>query len=116
VSIYNMDAAQFIPQVLPSIEFRALVYIDPPYMRRGEDLYWDTYKPSDHARLANQVMKAIAHPWIVSYDNVPATRRLYRPRRLRSYTLSYSASNRDLGSEIMVFSPTLRIPRSGLPS
>ena len=116
VSIYNMDAAQFIPRVLPGITSKALVYIDPPYMHRGQDLYWDTYQPADHARLAHQVMKAITHPWIVSYDNVPATRRLYQDRRLRAYSLSYSAADRDLGSEIMVFSPDLRIPRSGLPS
>jgi DNA adenine methylase len=116
VSIYEMDAAQFIPQVIPSITSKALVYLDPPYMHRGEDLYWDTYQPADHARLAQQVMNSIAHPWIVTYDNVPATRHLYRDRRRRFYALSYSAANRNLGSEIMVFSPDLRIPRYGLPS
>lgn len=115
ISLHNLDGARFISTVLPRLPPRALVYVDPPYMHRGKDLYWNEYQPKDHVRLAMQVMTEIKQSWIVSYDDNPATRRLYPNHRRRFYRLSYSAANREPGSEIMVFSQDLRLPRSLLP-
>jgi DNA adenine methylase len=115
ILIYRMDAAHFITTVVPTVTSKALVYIDPPYMNRGKDLYWNTYEAADHARLAKVVQETVAHPWIVTYDDAPATRRLYRDRARRTYQLSYSAATKTVGSEVMMFSLGLRMPRTGLP-
>ena len=58
---------------------KTLIYLDPPYYVKGRDLYHDFYKPKDHARVAKFVRSGITKQrWIVSYDNAPAIRELYK--------------------------------------
>jgi len=62
---------------------------------------------------AIQSVKKIS--WVVSYDNVDLIRRVYSERRKITYQIGYSANIRSTGSEIMVFSDDLVLPRVGSP-
>lgn len=115
VSLYNLDAAAFILDVLPDVPTNALVFLDPPYFVRGHDLYRNDYGPKDHSHLATLVKRRVRQPWIVSYDNVPEIRHLYAGQSRRFYQLSYSAAERYVASEVLMFSRDLSIPRNGLP-
>jgi DNA adenine methylase len=110
ITLSCMDAGTLISSVLPSLSSRGFVYLDPPYYGKGKGLYEDFYTHEDHARIADLV-GTIQQRWIVSYDNVSAIRRLYRGYRQKSFALMYSAQNRYEGSEVMIFSDRLRIPR-----
>lgn len=109
ISLHNKDAAEFITNDLRAIKGRALVYLDPPYYSNGSRLYRNTYKHADHARIAGLV-GSIRHPWIVSYDNAPEVCALYGKFRQQTFGLGYSANARYEGTEVMVFSPKLKIP------
>jgi DNA adenine methylase len=115
VNLYNLDATAFISEVLPKLPLRTLVYLDPPYFAKGNDLYEDRYAPEDHATIAGLVA-TIKQPWIVSYDDVPQIENLYRSYRKLTYSISYSAQARYLGAEVMFFSPMLVIPRVKNPT
>ncbi|MCL5885000.1 MAG: DNA adenine methylase [Deltaproteobacteria bacterium] len=110
IKLYNEDAEQFVISLLPSLPKKSLIYLDPPYYVKGSGLYENHYKHKDHARVATLVQKGIDKPWVVSYDNTPEIRVLYRGKRSIEYDISYSASNRYAGSEIIFFSDQLEIP------
>jgi DNA adenine methylase len=110
ISLYNLDASRFIEKILPGLPQKALVYLDPPYYVKGQELYENHYSPDDHVKLASLVSKKIIQPWIVSYDTAPKIMELYSGYRSIKYTLSYSAQGRYAGSEIMFFSENLSIP------
>jgi len=109
VSIYNMDAAQLIQSVLPSISHNALVYLDPPYYVKGQGLYENYYEHNDHLEIARLAAQIPQH-WIVSYDNATLVQSMYSVYRQITYNLSYSAGDRYCGSEVMFFSDRLVIP------
>jgi DNA adenine methylase len=110
IHLHNLDASDFIRNVLPSLSERTLVYLDPPYFVKGQQLlYANYYSPKDHKAVAGLVHNVQQH-WIVSYDDVSEARMLYDGFRYRSYGLNYSAQDRYRGAEIMFFCDDLDIP------
>lgn len=110
INIYNLNASDFIKNILFTIPDNTLIYLDPPYYLKGQDLYENHYKPNDHVSLSELVANKIKQNWIVSYDNVPEICSLYSNFRQISYNLSYSAASRYKGSEILFFCNQLSIP------
>jgi DNA adenine methylase len=116
IHLSNLDAADFLERVPSVLPAKSLVYLDPPYYVKGErKLYANCYEAEDHAKIARLIQSSAFH-WIVSYDNVPATRKLYCNHRRISYTLQYTAAERQQGAEVMVFSPDLIIPKKARPT
>lgn len=110
IRLYNLDASVFIEEVIPQISSQTLIYLDPPYFVKGQQLlYTNFYEPADHKHVAGLVHN-IQQFWIVSYDDVPETRRLYEGFKHLDYGLHYSAQNRYQGSEIMFFCDELAVP------
>ena len=60
IFLTNYDAAEFIDEVLPRIENKCLVNIDPPYYVKGKGLYQNFFEHDDHFRLYESV-KNISH-------------------------------------------------------
>lgn len=101
------DAVQFLRNHrLPK---QTLIYLDPPYYRPGRHLYFNDYKLADHATVS-ECARRLSSPWIVSYDNVPETRRLYKGVRSRRLNLLHTARTAHNGNEVLFFSPDLRVP------
>lgn len=115
IKTYQLDGAEFISCVLPSLPPKALAYLDPPYYVKGGDLYEHHYRHEDHERIA-ALVGTIKQPWVVSYDYVPEIEKMYEGYRQRLYGIHYSAQARYRGTEVMVFSPQLRIPEVVDPS
>lgn len=116
VSLTNLDATVFLRRIASKLPKRSLTYLDPPYFVKGQQrLYASYYRESDHAQVAERVA-TLKRPWMVSYDNAPAIRDLYKEFEARSYGLAYSAADRYTGSEIMFFSPGLNVPDVEDPS
>lgn len=116
IRIYNLDAAAFLADVLLQLPVRSLVYLDPPYFVKGQELlYANYYEPDDHARIAGLV-RSLSRPWVVSYDDTPEIRKLYAGYHSISYRIAYSAHERYRGSEVMFFSDLLQVPAVENPS
>ncbi|MFW9873906.1 MAG: DNA adenine methylase [Candidatus Thorarchaeota archaeon] len=115
ISIYNYDAAYFIRKILSTLPSSTLVYLDPPYYKKGQELYENFYEHNDHVEIANLVSE-LDKKWIVSYDNTPEILHLYDGFKNLIYSLSYSAAIRYKGSEIMFFCDNLDIPNIENPA
>jgi len=89
----------------------SLIYLDPPYYRAGRRLYLNAYGPSDHTAVSEHIF-GLRSPWIVSYDDVPEIRELYKNVRSRRIQLFHTARFARKGDEILFFAPGLRIPES----
>lgn len=110
INIYNLDGADFLKTVAPTLPDRSLLYLDPPYYVKGEQmLYANYYGPEDHAALARLVSASHRH-WVVSYDDAKEVQGLYEPFRSIRYDIAYSAYQRYRGREIAFFSNALTIP------
>lgn len=109
IHLTNLDALLYMTEVLPTIPEPSLVYLDPPYFKKGQKLYENHYTPSAHAGIA-EIVKNIERPWLVSYDNCDEINELYADFRPWHYKLKYSAQERYEGSEVLFFSPDLVIP------
>jgi DNA adenine methylase len=113
IYIYNEDALTFLRE--RPFGSKALVYLDPPYFIHGKSLYLNAYEPNDHDRVSTAVAR-LKNPWVVSYDDVSATRRLYQQWRSRRLSLLHTARATHIGREVMFFSSSLSIPRYRLPT
>ncbi|HYE80894.1 MAG TPA: DNA adenine methylase [Clostridia bacterium] len=107
ISLYNMDAADLIENVLTTMPNKALVYLDPPYYKKGPGLYTNFYNNEDHTKLAKLVRENIRQPWIMTYDSVEEISELYSEYRQTRYFLNYSVSNKYKGQEILIYSDNL---------
>jgi len=111
ISLYNIDAVDFIRTELPKLPVNALVYLDPPYYFKGKGLYDSYYTHENHVMISETISASMKQQkWIVSYDNVPQIHNLYNKYRKLEYSLNYSAANRYKGSEVIFFCDDLLIP------
>ncbi|WP_370156166.1 DNA adenine methylase [Ferrovibrio sp.] len=108
ISLTSLDALKFLEAGVKIWPAKTLIYLDPPYYAKGRDLYYDFYEHKDHEKVAKFVAgKMKGRKWLVSYDNVPTIRSLYRQFQQIVYGIGYSARSAREGSEIMFFSDDL---------
>lgn len=109
IVVSNLDGVNFV-QNINKRKGQYFVYLDPPYVVKGADLYMNFYAKKDHEILANAV-DTIKKYWMVSYDNTDFIMKIYDKYRKVTYNLSQSASNR-IGKEIIIFDDDLQFENS----
>lgn len=109
IRLFRLDAAKCLQEWDKSLPGRALINIDPPYFAQGQALYLNFYKAEDHADLA-RVVRGLRHHWMVTYDNVPEISDLYKGLPKHTSSLVYYAQVKRRANELMVLSPSLRLP------
>lgn len=110
INLYNMDAVEFIKSTRKELPKKTLYCIDPPYFNKGSTLYTNFYEPGDHAQVA-KLLKRMAKPWILTYDNAPEISALYEGRQQYTFDLNYSAQTKRKGTELFIASDKLVISR-----
>lgn len=109
IHLTNTDALDFLRHCSVTLPAKSLLFVDPPYFKKGPELYTNFYKPDDHAGLAERVMQ-VNLPWVVTYDDVEEIRRLYRDRRQYAFGINYSLNQKRVGAELLIVSKGLRAP------
>ncbi|EFH3341395.1 DNA adenine methylase [Escherichia coli] len=109
ITVSNLDAVAFLNKFSPDLPENSLIYLDPPYYVKGAELYRNFYKHEDHVNIAN-TLRDIDLPWVVSYDNVEEIRKIYSQYRMCDYFLSYTAQDKKIGSEIIIYNDNLITP------
>lgn len=108
IRIFRMDAGDFLCNIVAPRMERSFVYADPPYYRKGQALYENHYDHEDHEKFRDILRDLEGLSWVVSYDDVPKVRQLYRDFAYIQYNISYSAAARYAGQEVMFFAPTIQ--------
>lgn len=106
IFIFNRDAVEFIDEILPDIEEKTLVNIDPPYYIKGKGLYQNFLSHDDHFLLYEHI-KQIKQPWIVTYDDTPEINQIYSEFNPKPYGLTYTAQTKKKGAEVLVLDPRI---------
>lgn len=110
IKITRMDARALLKGMKPADD-RMLVFLDPPYYVKGQRLYYNALEHEDHEKLAQFLLNDPPFKWVLTYDNAPAIRKLYKSLNPKPFTLSYSAYERRVGKELLIFDPRLKIAR-----
>lgn len=104
IIVYNKDIISLLHNYVPSLDGNLFFYFDPPYFNKGQELYKNYFTPSDHKKVYDVISQEITAPWIVTYDDVTSIKEVYSNYDIRMFDLMYSAANKGVASEIMIFS------------
>lgn len=102
IHVTGDDAIAFLSSLSTARDRSPFVYLDPPYFHKGKDLYLNHYQKGDHAMLAKYMRNQAKFTWVMTYDNTPEIAKLYKGLRCVPFGLDYSASERRVGSELMI--------------
>lgn len=101
VTVSQLDGRTFLDN-LDCDRSATLFYVDPPYLRQGEDLYLANMAYRDHVNLARTLLR-LKSPWVLTYDRddrVPDE--LYAGLACAGFNVSHTAGKQHLGSEYLV--------------
>jgi DNA adenine methylase len=102
ITVSDLDGRQVILYYANDPD--TFMYIDPPYVRAGSQLYLNSFDTRDHAALARVVDKTDGSHWLMTYDTSPLIERLYSKHFQRRYALNYSARYPGRTDEVMIAS------------
>ncbi len=106
------DALNFLKTSLPRGRGRdhIFIYLDPPYVNKGQRLYLNSYNADDHAFLAKYLNEQHRLQWIVSYDDNELIRRLYASFRIALLPIKYTLQQKRSAYELIIAPHYLSTP------
>ena len=113
IEVYNYDALEFLDKYLihlPLKNEKILVYLDPPYYRKGNDLYRVYFKKDDHINFAEYFKKLENFRWLISYDDSKFIRGLFTSNNQSFLKFNYFANKAKVGRELMISSEDCILP------
>ena len=114
IEVSNQDAVLFLKEKLPTGNGRknAFVYLDPPYVVKGQRLYLNAYEKDDHGEIAAYMRKQKILPWVMSYDDTELVRRLYQRQQMAFLPINYSLQEKRSTYELVIAPHHVRLPRT----
>jgi len=110
IHIYNLDAISFLTKIVKKLPEEHLIYLDPPYFNKGKELYKNFYSYKDHLDIFKKMNSFKKRKWLVSYDNTPQIREIWKNFYHEIYSIKYTAGTKKEGAEIMFYSKNLKVP------
>lgn len=90
--------------------YKTFINLDPPYVKKGAQLYKNAFSESDHKELCN-LIKNCSRKWIVTYDICPLVAELYKSYRSSYIDVTYSVQASKKAREYIFFSNNLNLPQ-----
>ena len=110
IVLLNLDARELLqPRQLRKF-YKIFIYLDPPYVKKGAQLYKNAFSESDHRELC-ELVKQCRRKWIVTYDVCPLVADLYKSYRSSYLDVTYSIQASKKAKEYIFFSDTLVLPK-----
>ncbi|MDH3890578.1 MAG: DNA adenine methylase [candidate division Zixibacteria bacterium] len=112
IHVSRKDAIDFLKTNLPRGRGRkrVFVYIDPPYVNKGQRLYLNAYEAKDHKFLAKYLRTQKTLPWIMSYDDSALVRELYQSRKVALLPIRYSLQSKRSAQELIIAPDNIVMP------
>ncbi|MGB3953908.1 MAG: DNA adenine methylase [Brooklawnia sp.] len=105
ITVSDLDGRTVIQQY--SHDERSFMYIDPPYVQAGSQLYLNAFDGRDHKALSVIVNSVERAHWLMTYDTAPLIERLYKDQFQCRLELTYSARYPGQAEELLVASPSV---------
>jgi DNA adenine methylase len=87
--------------LLNNANTNCLVYLDPPYYVKGNELYQCGFNENDHVRLSN-MLRIANYKWLLSYDDCPEIRKLYWWANTESLSVNYTINTSNNKNELLI--------------
>lgn len=104
IHLSSLDGVEFLKK-LNRKRKPIFIYIDPPYVKKGADLYMNFFDERHHLELRNQILR-LRKDWLISYDDADLIRELYPTMEKYIYSLSQCTSNR-IGDELIILGDSI---------
>lgn len=114
IELYNEDAVDFVKHIIQIVPQNTILYLDPPYYKKGRGLYMNYYEDADHEKIRDVITNVDTFKWVVSYDNSLFIKELYHSFRSQEFYLNYSANNNGKGTEVIFFSNNCLVSEEAL--
>lgn len=109
IHVTQVDGTSFLNS-LARLGPQVLVYADPPYVEKAQDLYLHAFDDAAHQRLA-AVLRDAPWPWLLTYDDLETIwDDLYAQHRCARFDIPHTAGTQHVGSETIVYGPSLTLP------
>lgn len=109
IVVLNYDAKKLLqPQELRKY-YKAFINLDPPYVKKGAQLYKNAFCEADHRDLY-ELIAGCKRKWIVTYDICPLVAELYSSYRSSYLDVTYSIQSSKKAKEYIFFSNNLILP------
>lgn len=108
IELYNLDVLDLMDQAFQNFEDRTLINFDPPYVKKGSQLYKNSFTKEDHTRLRDRIA-GCDRRWIVTYDVCDLVKELYADFRGGYIEVYYSANEIRKAQEYVFYSNNLTI-------
>lgn len=110
VLVTELDARAMIGSLDEAASARYFLYVDPPYLVQGDQLYMNGLSADDHQEVADALSETSAR-WLLTYDaDARVTATLYATHRCLEFDIQHNAHRHHLGQEYAVFSPSVIVP------
>ena len=107
IEFYNLDVLEFQKNIISKIKREKFIFFDPPYYKKGPELYTNFYNHKNHLELYETIRK-ITKNWIVTYDNCEEIKKIYKKFDFVEFDINYSLENKMKAKEIMIFSKNIK--------
>lgn len=114
IELHHEDAVDFVKHIVQVLPQNTILYLDPPYYKKGRGLYMNYYEDADHEKIRDVITNVDTFRWVVSYDNSLFIKELYHSFRSQEFYLNYSANNNGKGTEVIFFSDNCRVTEEAL--
>jgi DNA adenine methylase len=101
IKLTNKDAKEFLGTYSNYDDPKSLIYLDPPYYKRGGELYMNAYTDDEHKDISREIIR-LKTPWVLTYDNHPRIKELYKKIKKYYLPVRYSAQARRLENELLL--------------
>lgn len=105
ITVSDFDGRTVIQRY--SHDSRSFMYIDPPYVQAGSQLYLNAFDGRDHKALSAIVNSVEKAHWLMTYDTAPLIEKLYQDQFQCRLELTYSARHPGQAEELLVASPSV---------
>lgn len=114
IELHHEDAVDFVKHIVQVLPQNTILYLDPPYYKKGRGLYMNYYEDADHEKIRDVITNVNTFRWVVSYDNSLFIKELYHSFRSQEFYLNYSANNNGKGTEVIFFSNNCLVSEEAL--
>lgn len=104
ILLFNLDTIELINNFAWDYQKKYFIFFDPPYYKKGKELYTNFYNHNDHLQLLSIIkimLKSFA--WIVTYDECNEILNLYKNINFIKISLNYSIEKKRKASEYLFY-------------